>query len=235
MRELILGKGEICLVDDDDYELLSKYSWNKSQYGYAYRLGDRSKGEIWKILMHREIMQARENQFIDHINGNRLDNRKSNLRFATRGQNAMNSAGRNGLSGYKGVFLNKTAKNPSWRALIRVNRKSIHLGCFPTKEEAALAYNAAAIKYHGEFARLNKIERHEEEEKRVFKVHLSFNHTVVRTVYAVQQLENGLTQFLLFDESFGKWMWMPASEYVPVAEKTTTPFKSKGTTPVRRA
>ncbi|MBD0381217.1 HNH endonuclease [Paenibacillus sedimenti] len=157
MKELILGKGEITLVDDEDYEQLSQHRWNKSQYGYAYRLGDRSKGERWKVLMHREIMKAPAGSMIDHINGNRLDNRKSNLRFATRAQNATNCSGRGGESGYKGVFINKSSQLPSYRALIRSNKKSIHIGCFNSKEAAAQAYNHAAVKYHGEFARLNKI------------------------------------------------------------------------------
>ncbi|CAN7358234.1 AP2/ERF family transcription factor [Paenibacillus sp. LjRoot56] len=157
MGELRLGKGEICLVDDEDYEWLSKYRWNKSQYGYGYRLGDRSKGEQWKILIHREIMNAKKGHVIDHKNGNPLDNRRSNLRFCTQGENLRNSCGRGGSSGYKGVFLNKSSRNSSWRALIRMDGKSIHLGCFKTKEEAARAYNEAAIKYHGEFARLNEI------------------------------------------------------------------------------
>lgn len=157
MKQIILGKGETTLVDDDVFEKLSVYRWNKSQYGYAYRLGNRSKGEKWKVLMHREIMDAKYGQIIDHKNGNRLDNRKSNLRFATHAQNLMNCSGRHGLSGYKGVFLNKSSKTPSWRAMIRVNKQAIHLGQYSTKEEAAQAYNRAAVKYHGEFARLNVV------------------------------------------------------------------------------
>jgi hypothetical protein len=157
MKSLILGKGETCLVDNEDYKRLSKFTWNKSQYGYAYRLGDRSKGEKWKILMHREIMNAEDGTVIDHKNGDRLDNRKSNLRFVTRAQNQLNSYGKNAESGYKGVTLNKSSKTQSWRAIIKINFETIHLGCYRTKEEAAYAYNIAAMKYHGEYARLNVI------------------------------------------------------------------------------
>ncbi|SDJ61839.1 AP2 domain-containing protein [Paenibacillus naphthalenovorans] len=157
MKELILGKGEICLVDDEDYARLSKFRWNKSQYGYAYRLGDRNKGEKWKVLMHREIMGAQDGQIIDHKNGNRIDNRKENLRFATPLQNATNRNGKIAKSGYKGVFRNTSSKRESWIARIKVNKKLIHIGCYPTMEQAARAYNQAALKYHGDFARLNAI------------------------------------------------------------------------------
>lgn len=155
MKQIVLGKGEITLVDDCDFDRLNQYRWNKSQYGYAYRLGNRGKGEKWKVLMHREIMNPSDVQIIDHKNGDRLDNRRNNLRIVTISQNVTNCSGRGGSSGYKGVFLNKSSKTPSWRALIKAAGKPIHLGCFKTKEEAAMAYNKAALKYHGEFARLN--------------------------------------------------------------------------------
>jgi hypothetical protein len=154
---LILGKGETCLVDEEDYKKLSKFTWNKSQYGYAYRLGDRSKGEKWKILMHREIMGADDGSVIDHMSGDKLDNRMCNLRFVTRGQNVINSRGRNAASGYKGVTLNKSSKSPSWKAILKINHQTIQLGCYKTKEEAAKAYNEAAVIYHREFAKLNEI------------------------------------------------------------------------------
>jgi hypothetical protein len=157
MKELILGKGEICLVDDEDYEYLSQYRWNKSQYGYAYRIGDRQKGEQWKILMHREIMKAQKSRIVDHKNGNRIDNRKENLRFATPHQNSCNRIGNTAKSGYKGVIRNKTSKRESWIARIKINRKMTYIGCYETPEIAARAYNDAAIRFHGEFARLNEI------------------------------------------------------------------------------
>lgn len=155
MAEIILGKGEICLVDDDDYETLKNYRWNKSQYGYAYRLGDRKNGEKWKILMHRPIMKAIDGTIIDHINGDRLDNRKSNLRFVTTGQNNLNCVSRVGTSRFKGVSLSKNSKSKPWRAAIRFNHILYNLGEYATEQEAAIMYNEAAIRLHGEYARLN--------------------------------------------------------------------------------
>ena len=88
---------------------------------------------------------------IDHINGNKSDNRISNLRLATASQNLSNKGiTKSNTSGYKGVSFNRTKKK--WMASIKVNKKSINLGYFLTPEEASEAYKAAAIKHHGEFA-----------------------------------------------------------------------------------
>ncbi len=97
-----------------------------------------------------------ENQ-IDHINHVRNDNRWCNLREATQKENSRNrmSAQKNNKLGIKGVYWNK--QNKKYQGYIRVNRKLKHLGCFETKEEASLAYNEAAIKYFGEFAKLNEV------------------------------------------------------------------------------
>ena len=93
---------------------------------------------------------------IDHINGDRTDNRIDNLRLATHAQNMRNTkiSSRN-TTGYKGVSWYDC--NKKFVSRIHLNSKKIHLGSFNTKEEAALAYNAAALKYHGEFAQLNEV------------------------------------------------------------------------------
>jgi hypothetical protein len=92
----------------------------------------------------------------DHINGDSLDNRKGNLRTCTMEQNKRNRrTGKNNTSGYKGVQWCKRSKK--WKAGIMVNRKAIHIGLYQTKEAAAKMYNEAAIKHHGQFAKLNTL------------------------------------------------------------------------------
>jgi len=103
--------------------------------------------------MHRQLIQPPDGYVIDHINGEGLDNRRANLRFATVAQNAWNSKKRNPRSGYKGVCFDK--QKHLWRAAIVCHRKRIHLGYFKNKIHAARAYDFAAKKYHKEFASLN--------------------------------------------------------------------------------
>ncbi|MGD0572653.1 MAG: AP2/ERF family transcription factor [Sedimentisphaerales bacterium] len=94
---------------------------------------------------------------VDHFNRNGLDNRRANLRLATRAQNSCNTKKQKGCSSkFKGVCFHKNRKGPNpWDAYIDVNNRRINLGCFPTEISAARAYDSAAKKYHGEFARLN--------------------------------------------------------------------------------
>jgi hypothetical protein len=154
-KEIELTNGGIAIVDDEDYEELLKYKWHKKIDGYAARTVY-EKGKFQTIRMHREIMDAPKGFDVDHVNGNRLDNRKTNLRKATRSQNVMNKGKlSNNKSGYKGVYWDSQTKK--WRACIRVNGKLINLGRFQDKDEAALEYNKAAIFYHKEFAFLNEV------------------------------------------------------------------------------
>lgn len=103
--------------------------------------------------MHRFLIGAK-GEFVDHINGDGLDNRKSNLRLCSNAQNVQNTGlTRANTSGYKGIRL----RNGRWDSRITCLNKTYHLGVFSTKEEAARAYNAAAIELHGEFARLNDV------------------------------------------------------------------------------
>ena len=101
---------------------------------------------------------------VDHINGDKLDNRRENLRLATRGENEVNKRkrrthkGRKPTSKYKGVTKIKDRRKKRWRAIITFQKRIIHLGNFYTEKEAAEAYNEAAKKYYGDFAYLNKIE-----------------------------------------------------------------------------
>jgi len=155
MREIPLTKGMVTIIDDDDYELVSQYKWcvRTSEKGRYY--AGRNTGSN-NVYLHRWLLNAQFGIEVDHINGNTLDNRRSNLRLCTRVGN-----GRNGrkhrlyrsTSKYKGVYwsVNK------WQAQIRVGRERFNLGRFTNEEEAARAYNEAASKYYGEFARLNVI------------------------------------------------------------------------------
>jgi len=103
------------------------------------------------------VLKASKGQFVDHINGNILDNRKQNLRFCTLSQNGMNrKKATNTSSRFKGVHF-WTLGN-CFKATITINRKNIHLGNFKTEIEAAIAYNSAAIELYGEFARINDLE-----------------------------------------------------------------------------
>lgn len=149
-------KGFMALIDDEDFEKISKYKWHISDvtkngrntmYAHTTINGN-------KVSMHRLIIYTRVGLLVDHKNGNGLDNRKENLRICTRSQNLMNrDATRKNIYGYKGVESN----NGRFSARIKVDGKRHYLGTFATPKEAAVAYNEGALKYHGEFAKLNKI------------------------------------------------------------------------------
>lgn len=147
MKEIPLKNGGVALVDDEDYPVLSRWKWVRDNSGYA------GSGALGR--MHRVVMGAHKRFVIDHINGNKLDNRKENLRFCTRAQNSLNIGPRNGRK-YKNVSQTPSGR---WRATVFHFRekKTKHIGTFDTEIEAAKAYNAAAIEYHGEYAYLNKI------------------------------------------------------------------------------
>jgi hypothetical protein len=143
-----VNPNQFAMIDDEDFELVSRYVWHISYYGYAIS---------GIIFMHRLILGLSVwDTSVDHINGNKLDNHKSNLRKCTVAQNIYNSkiCSRN-KSGYKGVYWNK--EKGKWSAQIKYNRKSMHIGYFKNKNDAALAYNRMALRFFGEFARLNNV------------------------------------------------------------------------------
>ena len=153
MKEIELTKGKVASVDDEDFDSLSIHKWYYHSEGYAAR---REKGTNKMIFMHRQILGTPKGFDTDHINCDGLDNRKCNLRLASRAQNLFNvKIGRGNKSGYKGVSWHKAAKK--WEACIKANGKKLYLGCFATTELAAAAYNKAAVKHFGQYARLNNI------------------------------------------------------------------------------
>ena len=151
MKQLELTKGFQTIIDDDDFDKVSQYKWYVNSDGYAVRNGYLNKKRV-TVRLHRFIMNAGPDQLIDHVNKNRLDNRKSNLRFASKSENAINSKLSNRNStGYSGV--SRVKNSSKYRARIRVNSKEIYLGLFSTVQEASEAYNEAAKQYFGKFAR----------------------------------------------------------------------------------
>lgn len=153
MKEIQLTKGMFAFIDDEDFELVSQYKWHYCN-GYANtRIYENGKSSKY-IGMHRLIMQAKPGEQIDHINGIKRDNHRSNLRKCTPKDNPKNcKTPVTNTTGFKGVCYRKRAK--LFSAQISVQNKSIHIGYFRTAESAAIAYDLAAIKHYGQFARLN--------------------------------------------------------------------------------
>lgn len=159
MKTIPLTQGKVTLVDDDVYKWASKFKWyaGKSSSGktfYAYRNSLTVLGKRHTVKLHREIMQPLPGMEVDHINRDGLNNCGSNLRCITHSQNQLNkSLQPNNSSGFRGTSW--IQRDQKWRASIHVSGKNFHLGDFNSKENAARAYDAAAINFHGEFAQLN--------------------------------------------------------------------------------
>lgn len=140
------------LYDRKDTELLAQFNWLVTNSGYAATSGKKPSECRNLLFLHRIILDADPEKEVDHINGNRLDNRRKNLRVCSRAENARNiKTHKDNKSGYKGV----TKKREKWAAQIMQNKKLVYLGVFQTREEAAVAYNKHAVLAFGEFARQN--------------------------------------------------------------------------------
>jgi len=158
MKKIPLTKGEVAIVDDCDYDYLMQWKWCFDQ-GYAIRM-DGSKSPRRKLLMHREILRRsgfQDFEQVDHIDRDRLNNCRSNLRPATASQNQCNHPVKraNNTNNFKGV--NYIARDNKWEARIQVEGRQKSLGTYEDIIEAAHAYNKGAKSLHGDFAVLNQI------------------------------------------------------------------------------
>lgn len=147
------------LIDDEDEPIFDGYHIrisckNGKLYAQGHQRGDKSSNVS---LFHRVLMGPPKHMVVDHINGNTLDNRKSNLRVCTRRENLINSATKRGSSSkYKGVSWSK--KDNSWRVRVHSNGLNVHLRYFKCEISAAHNYNEFAKKHFGEYAKLNVVE-----------------------------------------------------------------------------
>lgn len=153
MKEIPLTQGLVAVVDDDVFSSLNEYKWYAKRNGrtfYAYRSIRTPHGRT-SFTMHQQIMDSPKGVQVDHIDHNGLNNTRSNLRLCTKQQNVANTTLRStNRSGFKGVSFHRQLGK--WRAVFHLNGKQIYLGAFPTPEEAARAYDAAAVREWGEFA-----------------------------------------------------------------------------------
>ena len=147
-KSIPLTQGKFAIVDDEDYDEIARHKWYYLN-GYAQRHAPRGV-----TRMHRVIAGTPPGMDTDHINGDGLDNRRSNLRVCTHSQNMANR-GRDSTntSGFKGVTWHKECRK--WLAYTAVNRKMIHIGLFERAEDAARAYDREVVRIFGEFAAPN--------------------------------------------------------------------------------
>jgi hypothetical protein len=158
MQEIPLSKGMTAVVDEEDFERVNQFKWTLQEGRttfYAAR-NDKSTGKRVYVYLHRFIMGVEDSSImVDHINGNGLDNRRENLRVCDNTKNQQNR-GKKRSSGYKYKGIRKRYKNSSRvSARIRHKGREIYLGTYPTEEEAARAYDRAALDLFGDFAQLN--------------------------------------------------------------------------------
>jgi hypothetical protein len=157
MKEVLISGGKsVAIVDDADFDLVSQFNWSLTSSGsgnkklYAHRR-NRTSGGL--VLMHRFIldMPKRNGLVVDHINGDSLDNRRSNLRICKHGENMRNYRYAWGKEGIRGVMKTPAGK---YRARIRYNTKLYSIGTFDTQHDASVAYAFASSLLHGEFGSL---------------------------------------------------------------------------------
>ena len=163
MIEIRLGRKDLVALIDEEDKSLASLSWHahkgKGEYYYAcHREGSGDRERLW---LHNEVMETMlgrrvdADELVDHINRDKLDCRRCNLRIATRSQNEANKAkGSRGASKYKGVTRTKGGK---WKAEMTVDGIRLYLGTFDDEKNAARAYNEAAVENFGEYAHINEL------------------------------------------------------------------------------
>lgn len=156
MKQIPLTKGKFTIVDDEDYEKVIVHKWHTHKGNTTYYVATTPRGTKSNrlLLMHRFILDISDPKVhVDHINGNGLDNRRSNIRPCTPTQNNRNSSlPKNSTTGFKGVSI---AYDNKYKVHLSHENNKLHIGTFDSKEHAALSYDFAARKLHGEFAKLN--------------------------------------------------------------------------------
>ncbi len=149
-REIPLTQGHVALIDDEDCEKVAAFKWHAFEHGQTVYArtnvqSGRPRSGRTGLYMHRLILDAGRGQQVDHKDGNGLDNRKANLRLVTKGQNGQNLHVPK-TSQYPGVSWFKPTG--TWRAVLHPGNQYLHLGLFPTEEDAFRAY-CAAVQSHG--------------------------------------------------------------------------------------
>lgn len=137
MKRIKLTKNKSALIDDEDFDRVSKNSWSYHHSGYVVRGKPQAS-------LHRFIMEAKKGQIVDHINRNRLDNRKKNLRFSTTRQNQFNCIHNDGV--------HWRPDRKAWIVRMKTEDGNKYIGYFKTKSRALKARKEASIKYHKEFS-----------------------------------------------------------------------------------
>ena len=160
MKVIILPQKTSIMVDDEDYDRVNTFTW----YSYRHRRTQYVRSTVWDakrkkhlhFYLHRILTGAIPGESIDHINGNGLDNRRSNLRFATAHQNQSNKRlSLSSRTGFKGVSIDKRRRNTPFRSRIHNLGASIWLGYFHNARDSAIAYDEAANRLFGEYAKTN--------------------------------------------------------------------------------
>lgn len=152
-RLLDLGNGGTAFIDAEDADLVAGYGWYQTANGYVGAMTTDRTGKRKLLLLHRLLMGEPEGRHVDHLNGDKLDNRRENLRVATYQQNQANrrSLGRNNTSGVRGVqYMPQLSASKPWRAQITVDRRNLHLGLFATRAEAIQTRRQAEHEHYGE-------------------------------------------------------------------------------------
>jgi len=157
MKKIPLTQGKFALVDDEDYERVINIKWHYN-HGYAMRSVPGPRG-YKKQGMHRLILNAPTDKLVDHINMDRLDNQKNNLRLCSYSQNRLNSKlNSNNSTGFKGVTYKKRRRKKPWEASAHSFMDGyLYLGSYKTREEAAKAYNTVVTQLDSEFYILNNL------------------------------------------------------------------------------